>query len=61
MKIIGETDNGFILDATKQEVANLIGFYSQFEIGQIKTGMDIEVHHMYTQLYDLSHMERELG
>lgn len=61
MKIIGETDNGFILDASKQEVANLIGFYSGFDIGKLHTGLEIEVNHMYSQLYDLSHMEKGLG
>lgn len=61
MKIIGETEKGFILDATTQEVANLIGFYSGFEIGHIKTGVEIEINHMYSQLYDLNHMEREIG
>lgn len=61
MQIIGETENGFILDATRQEVANLIGFYSGFDIKGIKTGVEIEVNHMYSQLYDLNHMEREIG
>lgn len=60
MKIIGETANGFILDATKAEVANLIGFYSGFDISHIKLGAEIAVAKMYHQLYTLSHMRIEL-
>jgi hypothetical protein len=60
MKIIGRTEKGFILDATKQEVAHLIGFCSGFDIGHIEVGLDIEINQMYNQLYDLSHMENEL-
>ena len=61
MKIIGQTKEGFILDASRQELANLIGFYSGFNIAQLKVGVKIEIHHMYEQLYSLSKMEKEVN
>ena len=61
MKIIGQTKDGFILDASRQELANLIGFYSGFNIAQLKVGVKIEIHHMYEQLYSLSKMEKEVN
>jgi len=41
-------------------VANLIGYYSGFDIGHIKVGADIKIHNLYNQLYDLSHMKKNL-
>ena len=38
MRIIGKTDNGFILDASKDDVAAIEGLYShekRFEIGDV--------------------------
>ena len=61
MKIIGKTEDGFILDASRKEVANLIGFFSGFGIKNVTVGSEIEVHHMYSQLYELSHFKAELG
>jgi len=61
MKIIGKTENGFILDATMQEVANLVGFYSKFKVADIQVGREIDVHRMYHQLYELHHMEKQVG
>jgi len=60
MKIIGKHENGFILDTSKKELANLIGFYSEFKIGHIDVGAEIKVHEMYNQLYNLSFMETQL-
>ena len=30
MKVVGYTEKGYMLDATKEEIANLIGFYSTY-------------------------------
>ena len=60
MKVIGETEDGFILDARASEIANLVGFYSQFDIEHIKLGTEIDVHRMYQQLYKLSSMRKEM-
>ena len=61
MKIIGQTKEGFILDASRQELANLIGFSSGFKIAHLKVGAKIEIHHMYEQLYALSKMDKEVN
>ena len=60
MKIIGKHENGFILDASKEELANLIGFYSEFKIEHIDVGAEIKAHEMYEQLYSLSTMKSQL-
>lgn len=58
MKIIGRTEKGYILDATKEEVANLIGFYSAYEKDfrkkSIGIGSEINISGMYKQLYGLA-------
>ena len=33
MKVIGETNDGYILQASKEEIANLQGLYSQYSEG----------------------------
>ena len=57
MKVIGRTEKGYILDATKEEIANLIGFYStyneEYRKASIKIGSEINVSAMFKQLYDL--------
>lgn len=45
MRIIGKTDNGFILDASKEDVAAIEGLYShekRFEIGDV-----IDIHGLF--------------
>ena len=58
MKIIGYTGKGYMLDATKEEVANLIGFYStyseEYRKSSIGIGSEINVSGMYKQLYRLA-------
>lgn len=58
MKVIGRTEKGYILDATKEEIANLIGFYSEYGKGfkekSIGIGSEIKVSGMYKQLYELA-------
>ena len=31
MKIIGKTEDGYIIEASQDEVANLIGYYSKYD------------------------------
>ena len=58
MKIIGYTEKGYMLDATKEEIANLIGFYStyseEYRKSSIGIGSEINVSGMYKQLYRLA-------
>lgn len=56
MKVIGKTESGFILSAEKNEIANLIGYYSGYSEGlpKLSVGSEIDVHSMYQQLYVLS-------
>ena len=58
MKIIGYTEKGYMLDATKEEIANLIGFYSTYgeDFRKRFTGIDSEINvsGMYKQLYGLA-------
>ena len=58
MKIIGYTEKGYMLDATKEEIANLIGFYStygeEYRKKSIEIGSEINVSGMYKQLYGLA-------
>lgn len=53
MKIIGETKEGFILEASKDEVANLKGFYSDYQLkgdnNISKLGEKIEVEKIYSK------------
>lgn len=55
MKILATSYNRVILDASKDELANLIGFYSQFtKLPQ--PGDEIKVDAMYMQMYTLASM-----
>lgn len=57
MKVIGYTEKGYMLDASKEEIANLIGFYStyseEYRKKSIGIGSEINVSGMFHQLYDL--------
>lgn len=58
MKVIGYTEKGYMLDASKEEIANLIGFYApygeEFRKKSIGIGSEIKVSGMYKQLYGLA-------
>ncbi len=60
MKIIGESEDNFILEADKREVANLIGYYSEYGENRGKVGDEIAVSKMFRQLYDLAAQDREI-
>lgn len=51
MKIIGKTADGFIIEAEKDEVANLLGtYYFSSEMPHLDIGTKIKVSKMYDQL-----------
>lgn len=62
MKVIGKSQDGYILQATSEEVANLIGFYymdgSVRE--KVKVGNEIAVNKMYKHLYFLQHHRKQI-
>lgn len=64
MKIIGVTTNGFILESSRDEVANLLGFYSGYsekaKVGELKSGAYIKVAEMYSQLYQLAGAKKKI-
>lgn len=55
MKIIGGTQDGFILQATNDEVANLLGFSWSGRSGapRLKVGSDIDVHSMFNFIHQI--------
>lgn len=68
MKIIGEHKNGFILEATRNEVANVFGYYSEYSHAemdkdgvQIKVGADIPVSKIFRRLHDLRSLTKEFA
>lgn len=62
MKIIGQTNHGFILEAKATEVANLAGYYYEGECREImKVGKTIEVHGMYRALYEIHSRRKDLA
>lgn len=62
MKIIGENPQTLILEASKDEVANLIGFINEYDAklprGMLRAGAVINVSSMFHRLY---HLERRKG
>ena len=69
MKIIGnnnaryESDREYILTATAEEIANLMGYrYSGKEVSEKlnQSGAVIPISAMYKRLYDMSNKEKEL-
>lgn len=66
MKIIGiiptSYDNGYILEAKREELANLIGYkYSQSKIAEmLKVGNEILISAMFDRLYIMANKEKEL-
>lgn len=67
MKIVATTEKGYLLDASLDEVANLLGYYSQYqckhetEVGRLKAGATIDVHGMFQQLYKMAKLRAELS
>lgn len=63
MKIIGATENGYIIDADANEVANLIGYYSKYtkDFVKPKVGDEIQVDAMFKQLHTLANKKNDLS
>lgn len=59
MKIIGKAKDSFILQASENEVANLVGHYSHWDV-RLETGDEINVAKMYHQLRSLSVLRTEI-
>ena len=58
MKIIGQSDEGFIVDMSKSELEMLTGFYygnSKFRLGQ-----KINIEGLYRQLKSLTSQDKEI-
>ena len=60
MKIIGTTKQGFLLEATDNEIANLVGYYSAYTIKSkfnkrevVEVGDQIKVAEMYKSFDEL--------
>jgi hypothetical protein len=64
MKVIGKTEDGYIIDASGDEVANLIGYYGTYSLRDsnrvIYVGDKINISGMYKQLYNLKNNEPKL-
>ena len=63
MKIIGRTKEGYILDASADEIANLVGYYGKYSLDkkvQLNIGDEINISQMYKQLYNLSRKHEEI-
>jgi hypothetical protein len=64
MRIIGESDSGYVLEASRDEVANLIGYYSKYNydkgIATPKPGDTIKVTEMFQRLYTLARRRGEI-
>lgn len=62
MIVIGKTENGYILEASRGEVAHLIGYYSEYDKeSRVNVGDEIQVNKMFNQLYELKDNAPELN
>ncbi len=62
MKIIGTTQNGYLIDATREEIIRLVGYHydSKEPPPNISVGDEINVAAMFGQLYSLKRCEKDL-
>lgn len=64
MKIIGKTDDGFILGATCDELAKLVGYYfDNLEFRhetQLKVGSEIPISDIFNKLYNQARHDVEI-
>jgi hypothetical protein len=62
MKIIGQTNGGFIAQMSAREAYNIAGLYSEYgnnkEV-EIKVGMEVKVSDIYTRYNDIVRREGE--
>ena len=50
MKIIGKTADGYILEASEEEVTNFVGYYRHEKRGEYRPGTVIKVSPLFDQL-----------
>lgn len=68
MKIIGKTDAGFLLEANSDEIANLLGYYSDYQLPErggynrekLQIGDQVNVAAMFKHLRELEHAGKEM-
>ena len=64
MKIIGESKEGYIIEAHKDEIARLIGYYGEYALREkgkrVSVGDEININGMYWQLYNLKNNQPKL-
>lgn len=62
MKVLGTTDSGYILQATKDEAANLMGFHSHYKLKDycivLKPGDEINVSELFQRFYKLQQLDK---
>jgi hypothetical protein len=62
MKVIASTESGFLLDATQDEVANLLGLHSKWSKGAtVKPGDVLEISKIYRTFYEIRCTDKHLG
>ena len=63
MKVIATTEDGFIIEASKNDIANLTGYYSTYDkdFKKLKIGDEIAIHDMFVQLYTLEKKKQDLS
>jgi hypothetical protein len=64
MKIIAKTKDGYILESTSKEVANFVGYYSEYDAKfkdlKLNIGDEIHVSDVYRKLNAITRHRREL-
>ena len=64
MKVIGKAENGYIITASKEEIANLNGLYSEYADGfKVEIGDEINIKEMYriaARAKQIRSMDKEL-
>lgn len=62
MKIIGTTQNGFILESSETELANIAGYFTKFSgvAEQFKIGSEIAVNAVFSKLEALASAKSEM-
>ena len=59
MKILAESNETYVVEIGRDELANLVGYYSKYQAptDMLKPGVEIAVHSMYAQLRELARTE----
>jgi hypothetical protein len=61
VKIIAKTKDGWVLEATEQEVANLAGKYSIYNERFAEIGVEFPIHEMYEFVTNIKAHIREVA